>query len=113
MTGPWAEAIDLLSRQVAELARDDPDAEVLERLQEDLEALRPALAGDPPAGEAEAWAAAAREAARLTAAVADAAVQRRDEVARRQRDEEQRHRRVGAYAPAPVAEDPRFFDRRG
>ena len=108
---PWAAAIECLTGQLAELVREDPDPEVLDRLQNDLEALRPALAQDPPPGQAAAWAEAAREAGRLTEAVAEAAAHRRKELHRERQSDHQRARGLAAYGEFP-RDDPRFIDRR-
>jgi len=110
---PWSEVIDLLTAQLTELAQEDPDPVVLDDLQERLQALAPALAAPPPPGLAATWAEAAREAARLTAAVGEAAALRREDLTIRQRNEVQRVRNLSAYGVAPSADDARFIDRRG
>ena len=110
MTDPWSAATEALTGQLAELAREDPDPEVLEQLQDVLESLRPALSVLPP-GADEAWAERAREVERLTLAVAEAAMARREELNREQRHDHWRARGLAAYgAVAPV--DARFLDRR-
>ena len=112
-TDPWGEVIDLLTAQLAELAQEDPDPGILDHLQKRLQALTPALAAPPPPGLAAAWAEAAREAARLTAAVGEAAALRREDLTARQRQEVQRVRNLSAYGAPPAPDDARFIDRRG
>ncbi len=112
MADPWQQTIDLLTAQLAELAQEDPDPALLDRLQDELVALQPSLAAAPPPGLAAAWAEAAREAARLMAAVAEAAAARREDLTLRQRQDQVRVRNLSAYGAMPT-DDPRFIDRRG
>ena len=102
-----------LAGQLVALAAEDPEPEVIARLDVELDAAMEALAAlpTPTPEECAALIPFAQEAARLTAAVAVETRQRRDELTAQHHAQERARGTLDGYLP-PADTTARYIDRR-